>query len=525
MTPPRARHAGLSVPLFSIPSTASWGIGEIPDLEPMARWLDAAGLSLLQLLPINEMEPGESSPYSAISAMAIDPQFIALPRVPEFEAAGGMDRLGPGDLDTLASVCASRRIDYARVRPVKQRALRAAFECFVEREWTRDTPRDRALRAFIADEGWWLDEYSVFRALFSHYALRPWTEWPEPLRRHDEDAVATARRSLATELLFHQYVQWIAGEQWQAARRAAAPAAVFGDFPFMVAANSADVWAHQDLFRFDAAIGAPPDAFASDGQNWNLPLYRWDAMQARDDRWFRDRIRRSAALYDGYRIDHLVGFYRTYAIPSDGGPRYFVPGAEAAQRAQGERLMQIFVESGSRIFVEDLGTVPDFVRESLTRLGLPGLRILRWERHWHDPEQPFRDPAGYPALSVAAPGTHDTEPVAVWWTDASADERALLARTPAIAGLAADRVDLATAAFDDRVRDVLLEALYASGSDLVILPIQDVFGWRDRINVPATITGENWTFRLPWPVDRLHEIPEARERAATLKAWAAKHAR
>ena len=513
------------MPLFSMPSTRSWGIGEIPDLEPMARWLEAAGASVLQLLPINEMEPAESSPYSAISAMAIDPQFIAPERMADFIAAGSLARLDPEDRDTLAALRASPRIDYRRVRPLKTRALRAAFEHFVDRHWDRDTDRAREFASFVEAERWWLDDYAIFRALSAHHGERPWTEWPELLRRYDRHAVDAARESLAHDVRFYQYVQWIAGEQWTDARRAAAPVSIVGDFPFMVAVNSADVWAHQDLFRLDASIGVPPDAFSDTGQNWGLPVYRWDAIAAQDDRWMRDRIRRSAALYDGYRIDHLVGFYRTYAIPHDGSPRYFIPEGEDAQCAQGERLMGRFIDGGSSIFAEDLGTVPDFVRESLRRLGLPGLKIMRWERHWHDEGQAFRDPASYPAASVAASGTHDTEPMAAWWERATPAERQAIGRVPTVAQLIGDRFDLASAPYDACVRDVLLEALYASGSNLLVLPIQDVFGWHDRINEPATVGDENWTYRLPWPVDRLDDTAQAHERATRLKNWAAAYGR
>jgi 4-alpha-glucanotransferase len=183
----------------------------------------------------------------------------------------------------------------------------------------------------------------------------------------------------------------------------------------------------------------------------------------------------------------------------------------------------VFRSAGAEIVAEDLGTVPDAVRASLARLGVPGFRVLRWEREWHTDGQPFRDPARYPPVSVATSGTHDTEPLVVWWETASDDERRKVAAVPTIQQLApgGNLVDSATAA----ACDVLLEALFASGSDLVLAPVQDVFGWRDRINVPATISDSNWTFRLPWFADELDEIPEARERRDTLRAWSEKHQR
>jgi 4-alpha-glucanotransferase len=168
--------------------------------------------------------------------------------------------------------------------------------------------------------------------------------------------------------------------------------------------------------------------------------------------------------------------------------------------------------------------VPDFVRESMARIAVPGFKIFRWEREWHTSGQPFRDPAAYPQVSVAASGTHDTETLAAWWDGAPPAERQMIAGLPTIARVANGRGSI-DRPFDAGVRDVILEALSASGSDLVILPVQDVFGWRDRINEPAVMGNHNWIFRLPWDADRLNEEPEARERQAALRAWSQRHDR
>ena len=191
----------------------------------------------------------------------------------------------------------------------------------------------------------------------------------------------------------------------------------------MVDADSADVWVRQHQFRLDMSVGAPPDAFSATGQDWGMPVYHWDALAAEDYQWLRMRARRSADLFDGYRVDHLVGFYRTYGRVKNGGDGLLHAVEEPAQRALGETVLELFRGAGAEIIAEDLGTVPDFVRASLARLGIPGYRVFRWERHWHDEGQPFRDPAEYPPLSVAASGTHDTEPVAIWWDQATAEER------------------------------------------------------------------------------------------------------
>jgi 4-alpha-glucanotransferase len=521
------RRSGILVPLFSCPSSTSWGIGEIRDLPALTRWLAGAGQSVLQVLPLNEMAPGQQSPYSAISAMATDPVYIHVADVPEFAAAGGERSLDQGERELLDLVRRSPSIDYARVRALKESVLRRAFDRFVDVDWSFDTARARTLKAFVEREAWWLDEYALFRALHEHEGERPWSAWPEPLRQREPDEMTRARRDLARDIQFYQYLQWIAARQWQVAREQTSGVVVFGDLPFMVNGDSADVWARQDEFRFDVGIGAPPDEFSATGQKWGNPLYRWDIIKAGGFQWLRERSRRAAALFDGYRIDHLVGFFRTFAWPNDGSPPFFTPSEQEAQIALGEQLLGVFRESGAALIAEDLGTVPDFVRASLKRLGVPGFCVFRWERHWHTEGFPFREPTEYPAISVATSGTHDTEPMVTWWESLTADVRN---KVRALATI--QRIDAGAreegwndAPFNPTVRDALLEVLFASGSNLLLLPIQDVFGWRDRVNDPATASDSNWSYRLPWSCDRLDDIPEARERQAALRRWSAGYRR
>jgi 4-alpha-glucanotransferase len=525
---PASRRAGILVPLFSIPSSRSWGIGEIGDVATMARWLEAAGQRVLQLLPIFEMQPGETSPYSALSATAIDPQFITLEHVEDFIDIGGEESL-EGDLRRdLEEVRLAPAIDYWRVRRLKQNVLRRCFEHFRDREWANGTRRAAALRAYVTDQAWWLEDYSLYRALKAHHGERAWTDWPSRLRCRDRKALAAAREQLADDILYRQYLQWVAGDQWGTARDRAGQVALFGDLPFMVSGDSADVWARQDEFRLDASVGVPPDAFSETGQDWGLPVYRWDVLAQRDYDWLANRARRNADIYDGYRVDHLVGFYRTYFRPHDGGEPQFVPADEVDQIKQGEAVLEVFREPGTEITAEDLGVVPDFVRQSLARLNVPGYKVFRWERRWNEPGQPFKDPISYEPTSVATSGTHDTEPMVIWWEGALREEKEAVLAIPSLR----DHVppDEAAAALDSTtlphsVHEALLESLYASGSDLLILPIQDVFGWRDRINQPATVRDENWTWRLPWPSDRLPVEPAAMAVMKQLAEWSTRHRR
>jgi len=525
MTDPAGRRrAGVLIPLFACPSSTSWGIGDIGDLRAITAWLAGAGQSVLQLLPINEMAPGQQSPYSAISAMAVDPIFISMPAVADFEALGGEASLDQADRVLLAEVRRASTLQHAHVRALKRRALRAAFARFHDAEWSHDTERARSLRGFLSEQAWWIEDYAIFRALHAREGERPWSDWPETLQRREPAAIGHARRELAREVLFYQYLQWLAATQWVEARRHTHGVALFGDLPFMVDGDSADVWARQYQFRLDASVGVPPDAFSVNGQDWGMPVYRWDVIAGEHFRWLRERARRGADLFDGYRVDHLVGFYRTYGRPRDGGEPFFTPSGEAEQIALGEHVLAMFREAGAEIIAEDLGTVPDFVRASLARMAVPGFRVFRWEREWHANGQPFRDPADYPPVSVAASGTHDTEPLAVWWERAPQDERQRVSQLPTIQRITTGR-GLIDRPYSPDVRDALLEALFASGSNLLLLPVPDVFGWRDRINEPAVVSDTNWTFRLRWDADRLDEEPEARERQAALRAWAERYQR
>ncbi len=514
MTSRLRRQTGIGVPLFSLTSSRSWGIGEFADLPAFGAWCAAAGQSYVQLLPLNEISPGETSPYSSMTAMALDPLYIHVPDVPEFVANGGEAALAPSQRDTLASVRGDARVRYERVRELKRQCLRAAYARFRDEELPRDTLRARDFHAYASRESWWLDTYTTFRAIHAAEQERAWWDWPLGLAYADPEALRQANAAHVDERQYRAYLQWVAEGQWQAAR-AAAGVRVFGDLAFMVSGDSPDVWARKDEFMLDASVGVPPDAFSETGQDWGLPPWRWDVMQGTGFQWMRARARRTAALFDGVRIDHLVGLYRIYVRPTDEArPKVFSPPDERSESLLGAKLLGIYLASGVEVIAEDLGTVPEFVRWSMARLGVPGFKVMRWERAWNEPGQPLIDPGAYPDASVALSGTHDTESVAQWWRDLAETDRAAWMALPSMQGGAA-----LTASFVPHVRDVLLRGLLASASRYVMFPLQDVFGWDVRINTPATVNDQNWTWRVPVPVDRWRESPEWRERAQALAGW------
>ena len=487
------RKSGVVVPLFSLVSNQGWGIGEFGDLPKFARWLLEAGQSIVQILPIHEMPPIETSPYSAMTAMALDPIYITMAKVADFAGLGGELALDGAEQAEVERLRQTPRIDYASVRRLKDRWLRRSFDRFLRLEVARQTPRSARYDAFITSQSWWLDEYALFRAISALHQTSPWMQWPDPLARADPSALHLARAGMRQEIGYCSYLQWIAAEQWSEAKRLAWPARVFGDLPFMISANSPDVWARQQEFRFDGMIGVPPDAFSETGQDWGLPPWRADVMAGNGFTWMRARARRYGDLYDGYRIDHLVGLYRMYVRPIDKRiAPFFEPAKEAAQIALGETLIDIFsdVESRPELIAEDLGSIPPFVRQSMIRLGLPGLKVLRWERHWDREGQLPIDPRDFDERSVATTGTHDIEP---------------LAATPE--------------GQEEAARHAVLRSLLSARSYLTLIPLQDVFGWTDRINTPAVVDDVNWTWRLPWAVDTWLDREETVAHADQLREW------
>ena len=487
------RQSGISVPLFSLTSRQGWGIGEFSDLPQFAHWLTEAGQSVVQILPIHEMPPIETSPYSAMSAMALDPIYISMLNNADFSGLGAELALDGAEQAEVKRLRQTPRIEYASIRRLKDKWLRRSYDRFLKLEVSRGSPRAARFDAFTAAQSWWLDEYALFRALHVMHDELPWTQWPEALSRADANAIVGVRERLRNEMVYRSYLQWIAAEQWAEAKRLSWPVRVFGDLPFMISADSPDVWARQHEFRFDATIGVPPDAFSETGQDWGLPPWRADVMSKGDFQWMRARARRYGDLYDGFRIDHLVGLYRMYVRPIDKSTKaFFDPAEETLQTRLGEALVGILRSSEHRpeVIAEDLGSIPPFVRASMLRLELPGLKVLRWEKHWDRPDHPPIDPAEFPELSVATTGTHDIEPLAAV-PEGDSEEK----------------------------RSAAIRSLLSAGSALTLAPLQDVFGWTDRINTPAVVDDINWTWRLPWPVDAWIDGGETIDRADQLKAW------
>ena len=472
------RRAGILLHPTSLPGP--FGIGDVgPGAEAFLDWAVAAGISLWQVLPLTAAGEG-NSPYTALSAFAANPLLIS----PERLVEDGL--VPPAALADLPAFPA-HRVDFAAVEAWKDALLRDAWDRF--RREGDAALRDR-LRDFAADHrhAVWLADWELYRALKDLHAGAPWYEWPAPLARRDAAALETARRELLVDTGFHRFVQFLFFSQWGKLRGAAARRGVrlLGDLPIYVAHDSADVWAHQELFDLDEkgqprhVAGVPPDYFSPTGQRWGNPLYRWDRMAKNGYAWWIDRLRGSLELVDLVRVDHFRGFAAYWSVPAaaetalvgdwvDGpGIAFF----NALRRGLG----------GLPIIAEDLGTITADVEALRDGLRLPGMKVLQFAfGQINSPHLPHR----HDAQTVVYSGTHDNDTARGWYETAEEEERAL----------AREYLGLESAA---DAAPMLIRAAFASVADTAVIPVQDILGLgsEGRMNRPGD-SQENWAWRLP----------------------------
>ena len=532
--------AGMMIPLFSVRTgnACSGGvllegsggcIGEILDLIPVIDFMSEAGLSILQLLPINELSPQETSPYNALSAFARDPIYLSLDAWEDFYAIQEetlhfmSERKRPPDFETWQG---SSTVCYEAIRRFKYPLLRRAFERFQEKEWGSGSIRDQSFRSFMATEAGWLEDYALFRYLKEENRSH-WVDWPKPFRKRYPLWLSELRKKEA--VLFFKYLQWALSEQWTSVRDYAREKNVFimGDIPFLVSPDSADVWSRRKEFCLTAdgvpsiSVGAPPDSFNAAGQAWGLPMFCWEEMEKSGFQWWRERIRKAKNDYDIIRLDHIVGFFRVWVFPENESPR-FDPVDEEQQKDRGRFFLQLLLEeSGDCMLVaEDLGVIPPFVHDQLHAFCIPGMKILRWQKK--EGSNDFIPPIEFPRLSLATTGTHDTSSLSSWWHEASNEERFHF--------LAAFQKrespqDDASSSFSDKIHETILRGLMEAGSEMVILPVQDILGEGDQINFPGTTSIQNWRYRIPEHIERLSQSPRYKHKIDFLKRMIEKSGR
>jgi 4-alpha-glucanotransferase len=499
--PPPVAAWGWAAQLYAARSRASWGIGDFADLVRLGRWSRDLGADVLLVNPFHAAVPAtpeDPSPYSPSSRRYLNPLYLRVEDVP------GANALGP-DLEILAragrALNAKRRIDREAVRSLKRDAL--------ERLW-RGFGGHRDFDGYVRAEGRELVDFAVFTALAETHT-GGWRGWPAEYRRPDHPAVRRFADAHAERVRFHQWVQWLLDVQVRAAAR---EIALVHDLPVGVDAGGADAWAWQDALATDAAVGAPPDRYAREGQNWGLPPFIPHRLRAQRYEPFIAMLRGVLRHGGGVRIDHVMGLFRLFWIP-----RGFGAADGAYVRYPADDLLAILAlesqRAGAFVVGEDLGTVEHGVRERLADAGVLSYRVLWFES----------DPSRYPALALASVTTHDLPTVAGIWrgTDVMAQRSIGLEPSEAIfEGLRKNLSTLSGVPEGGPVDDVIAgtyRALAEAPSTIVTATLEDALAVEERPNMPGTVgTWPNWSLALPEPLDTLVDAPLPRRVAEALRA-------
>lgn len=480
------RASGILLHPTSLPGPH--GHGDLgPGAHAFVEFLARAGQRWWQMLPIGPPGgPPGNSPYTAYSAFAGSEWLISPQRLHEDGLLDRGDLTGGGAFD-------DRHVDYVAAIRHRSKLLRRAFMNF-----ERDRARHEPFEAFCDAQRNWLDDFTLFSALKDHYGGRPWLAWPHDVKLRRAPAVHRARRELARETRFHAFCQFCFDRQWSQLREHCAEQQIglIGDIPIFVGLDSSDVWANRGLFLLDASgkptylSGAPPDDFCADGQLWGHPQYRWDAHLRTDFAWWVSRFASMLHRFDGVRIDHFLGFLRTWGVPARAKTARrgrWLPGPgkaifDAVKRALGD----------VPIIAEDLGLLTPEAAALRDRCRFPGMRVMQFG---FGPGGDYHLPHRYPVRAVAYTGTHDNNTTAGWFADLAQCNGDPGSATAAELQKVMRYLRAGSAA---SVSWEMIRAVMGSVADTVIFPLQDVLnlGGDARMNVPGA-ADDNWRWRVP----------------------------
>jgi len=534
----QSKLAGVLIPTFALRNEQDLGIGDTACMRDAIDFCQSQHLSVLQILPVNETG-GDNSPYNAVSSMALDPVLLSMtPETVPGLSSSDLLKHAPAELRTKLK---TGSVDYPAVKKLKLQLLSLAFDTFRKQELVSPSTASTDLRSFQEQNQSWLPTYTLFATIMHlHQGNACWPQWesafqtPESAEQQLAESPQAEHWKLYRE--FCAYVQWVAFTQWREVKLYAQQKNVrlMGDIPFGVSRYSADVWGQRELFDLDWSGGAPPESFFQTdlflqkwGQNWGIPLYRWDVHEEQDFAWWRQRVKYQESFFHYFRIDHVLGFFRVYAFPwiPERNPEFveltpeqasditdqrlpqFLPHpdepAESAQKncAQGEKLLRVILEAAGSMGVvaEDLGMVPDYVRPLLARLGIPGFYIPLFERQKND--QSFKPLKSMPALSLGTYATHDHAPLVVFYEDlverwhGHDGHEAWLEMQRLMRFLHLDEQH-PPKHWSPKLQDTFTSALLNSPCWLAMFMITDILGSKQRFNQPGSSCQSNWSQRL-----------------------------
>jgi 4-alpha-glucanotransferase len=487
--PKRSATWGWSVQLYAARSRESWGIGDFADLEKLAKWSREQDAGIMLLNPLSAATPvlpQQPSPYYPTSRRFFNPLWI---RVEWLPGAAVRNR---AELESLAragrELNRDRLIDRNAVLKLKMRALELLWQ---------DFRGDDSFTLFCREQGADLDRFATFCTLAEHHQSG-WHSWPQQYRHPENSEVARFARENATRVDFHKWLQWLIDGQLA---RCSKQMSLMQDLPIGVDPDGADAWSWQDIFAKGMAVGAPPDEFNTQGQNWGLPPLDPHKLRATGYEPFIQTIRAAFRNSGGLRIDHVMGLFRLFWIPDGASARY---GAYVRYNAD-EMLAIVALESeraGAYVVGEDLGTVEKEAREKLARHRVMSYRLLWFEKE---------DPSTYPRNALASISTHDLPTVAGLWNGSDLEKQKTLNLNPNDESTAEIRDRLATIArieAETPVHEVIVEAytvLARAPSCILTATLEDAAAVEERPNMPATTCEQNpnWSMALPASIEEL----------------------
>jgi 4-alpha-glucanotransferase len=456
---------GLWLNLYSLRGEPDFGAGNLTHLARVVEWAGAAGAQFVGLSPLHALRNAgdEVSPYGPKSRLFRNSLYLDPHAVPELETSAQARELldAPELASERSALASSARIEYERVAAQQSSLLGALHADFERLHADGRTPRGRAYAAFAAHGGELLRDFATFSSLEDHFAklglARDWRSWPQEFRDRSPAALRAFREERAREISFHVFVQFELDrqlEQVQARARAAGMrVGLYQDLAVGSLASSFDAWRFPDLFVLDASIGAPPDAYAPEGQDWGMPPLHPHLLAAGNLEYVQQLLRCNLRHAGALRIDHVMGLFRQYWIPRG------MPGSEGAYvRFPARELLELVAAEsravGALVIGEDLGTLPRALPLQLARAGLLSSRVLFFER---ERSGRFRPSAGYSRRALATATTHDMPPLAGTWCERDLEIRRQIGAIPDDAALAIAREERA------RTREALLARLVREG--------------------------------------------------------------
>ena len=467
------RKSGILLHIASLPN--KYGIGSLGhEAFAFVDYLVKCGQTLWQILPLSPTGFGDS-PYQSFSVFAGNPYFISLDTLADHSL------LEQSEIDAVNWREDERCIDYGTLYNNSFTVLRKAFERFEKNETLR-----RRLDDYI-EANKWVREYGLFMALKEANGGKPWSEWDEPFRNREPEALEKARKKLAKEIRFRQFLEQQFFEQWDELKSYAKDngISIIGDMPIYCAYDSADVWCEPELFELDetktptVVAGFPPDGFSPDGQLWGNPIYNWAKMSEDGFHWWAARMSYAKSLYDIVRIDHFIGFERYFAIPYGGK-------AADGHWCKGpgwELFRELIRQTGSGgVLAEDLGIITPPVRRLLKQTGYPGMKVLQFafDEYGRSDYLPQNYTSGNYAVYTS---THDSDTAAGW---AASNPRAVNKLVREYLGLSRN----------SQIPRGFIKLAWQSTADIAMTTIQELCGYGSeaRVNIPSTLGG-NWRWR------------------------------